>query len=1527
MQHLNSLTPMKAPSVDPMLILLIVCVTAAACATAHGQMPVLASFSHNGELVCTDVLPSTLAAGRAPLNCKWRKDGAALAQGTHATLTLTNLQGSNAGLYTLVGSNPYGSVTSEPALLTVTSPARTYNPASEFSATNGSPNGVWSYGWMQVGFVGPFNLFTNDSAPALPSGSPVWSGWLGVDGTPLIWKNTSVNPVFGIPTNMLSLHPGPGTEPALLRWTAPEDGNVRVQGRFERGDWGTMQVAVRLAGQQWWMAFDWGIFDLQTNVCAGTVIDFAVYGGYGSGSTPIDAVLTFTPAPAPSIYAQPQSQTVASGWTATFSVDACGALPLRFQWRKDGFNLVDGGNISGATTASLLVSNVQYVDAGNYSVVVSNFAGWVASSNALLDFGRLDLAQAVDATNLVWTTGGEASWFVQADVTHDGIDAAQASIGGGSWLETSVSSPGTLSFWWKVSSRETTSVLAFLVGGREQAILEGNSAWMPYIYLHPGGSQRFTWAHGNIGPGFMPGFGEWDAGWLDQVSFTPAVPPTIRAHPQSQTVPAGADLIFNVSATGTGPLSFQWRKSTVNLPNGGRITGATTPTLAVLDAQVNDRGMYSVVVSNAFGVVTSAVAMLTVTSSDPLDHWTWRNPQPQGNDLCEIAFGNGVWVAAGNDGTQVSSHDGGLTWQNRSQGSVEIGGLAFGLGTFVLVGYEVFEGSIPRVQTSFDGVVWTDCSLPANLTNASLFDVTFGNGRFVAVGSYGSMVSTNGTDWVWQGFNNTMRRVTYGNGLFVAVANWSVNTPQGPTGYVAVSADGLNWTNHPLGVPSWLTDITFGNGRFVATSAYSFSNVLHIASLLSTNAISWTSHAIDLTVMPESVTFGNGQFVAVGGNNNSFVACSSDGMNWTTQAIPQTDGPLGVGYGGGSFTMVGDNGNITTSADGVNWTGRSAGSDTNLRSITQGNGLCIAVGNDGLCFTSLDGLTWSRQAPPVTNNLRSVTWGNNLFVAVGEPSSQDGTLLTSTNGRVWTRITGATTRGLYSTASGNGLFVAVGDSGQILTSPDGAIWTQRYLGGNRLNSVTYGGGMFLAVGRNGTIVTSSNGVTWIPRNSGTNSYLQAVAYGNGVFVAAGQSAALLTSSNAVNWLPQAWPKFGDIEDLTFDIGVFMGVGARGVVATSTDGVHWILHTTGCQNDLRSVIYADHFFLAAGNNETILRAGLLAPPTGLRVSKGAYTNLIRLDWNSVDNAISYQVWRGTSPNLGSALLTVRTSETYFLDGQVTAGVTYWYAVKAVQGVRTSVFSLADSGYAPIQPAAPAAVAASDGTAVNNVRITWAAVPGAALYETWRSTTSQTATATRLGTTTETWWDDPVPSGITPINCWYWVKTLTSSFSVPDTGYPMPLPATLGTPRGLRVSEGLLNQITISWEGVPVATNYQLWRSTNSNFADAILVAMTDRTTLCGHQFPGRANSQLSILGASHRSGIAHQQHDRASRGLCVEDGSDGPGQESYLFSELGRLDQQRTVAQRVSRRIRCLRGVCRAGLRVPAPQGPVHRRKQ
>ena len=133
----------------------------------------------------------------------------------------------------------------------------------------------------------------------------------------------------------------------------------------------------------------------------------------GNMATSAPVAITINPA-APAITTQPQSQTVVAGANVTFSVSVTGSAPFTYQWRYNGTN------IAGATSPTLGLNNVQPLQAGSYSVVVTNVAGTVTSANANLTvtcsyalsassaaFGASGGSGSVDAT-----TAGGCSWSV-----------------------------------------------------------------------------------------------------------------------------------------------------------------------------------------------------------------------------------------------------------------------------------------------------------------------------------------------------------------------------------------------------------------------------------------------------------------------------------------------------------------------------------------------------------------------------------------------------------------------------------------------------------------------------------------------------------------------------------------------------------------------------------------------------------------------------------------------------------------------------------------------------------------------------------------------------------------------------------------------------------------------------------------------------------------------------------------------------------------------------------------------------------
>ncbi len=214
----------------------------------------------------------------------------------------------------------------------------------------------------------------------------------------------------------------------------------------------------------------------------------------------------------PMITTQPASQTVGEGVNVSFSVEAVGVPPPAYQWFFGALP------IANATNATLILLSVTTNDSGPYTVAVSNYLGAVTSSPASLTVTVL--AEALETANLVWITGGDAGWFGQTNVTHDGVDAAASgpiTNAQQSWVQTIVTGPGTLSFWWKVSSETNFDGLQFLVNGTTNAAISGETGWQMKTYDLPSGSQALRWRYLKDGSFY----GGQDTGWLDQVLYVP----------------------------------------------------------------------------------------------------------------------------------------------------------------------------------------------------------------------------------------------------------------------------------------------------------------------------------------------------------------------------------------------------------------------------------------------------------------------------------------------------------------------------------------------------------------------------------------------------------------------------------------------------------------------------------------------------------------------------------------------------------------------------------------------------------------------------------------------------------------------------------------------------------------------------------------------------------------------------------------------------------------------------------------------
>lgn len=133
----------------------------------------------------------------------------------------------------------------------------------------------------------------------------------------------------------------------------------------------------------------------------------------------------------------------------------------------------------------------------------------------------LPLAEALDTAALAWSAGGDAPWNGWAMASaHDGSDAAQSgAVGdlGSSQVGAALTGPGTLTFWWRVSCEEDFDYLDFSLDGLTLGWLTGESGWQRVTLTLGEGPHEVRWEYWKD----ESDAGGEDAGWLDQVTWTP----------------------------------------------------------------------------------------------------------------------------------------------------------------------------------------------------------------------------------------------------------------------------------------------------------------------------------------------------------------------------------------------------------------------------------------------------------------------------------------------------------------------------------------------------------------------------------------------------------------------------------------------------------------------------------------------------------------------------------------------------------------------------------------------------------------------------------------------------------------------------------------------------------------------------------------------------------------------------------------------------------------------------------------------
>ncbi|MDR3659290.1 MAG: immunoglobulin domain-containing protein, partial [Mycobacterium sp.] len=568
-------------------------------------------------------------------------DTASVGNAKTVTATGLSLIGEKAGNYSLntTTATALANITSAPLTVAANSTTKVYGTTLNFVGTEfthgtlASGDSITSVTLTSSGAAASADEGTYDIIPSSANGT-------GLDNYDITYVKGTLTVQAGAPT-VVSLTPIDQTNSAST--TASFAVTVTGPSSYTNYQW------VKITATSTNTLTDGGNISGSTsdvltiaNVLAADQAVYAVTIANAAGSVTTNATLVVND---PAILVQPVGVTNNLGGNVSFSVTAAGSSTLYYQWQQ--------GNVTlpGQTGSTLTLNNIADSAAGNYTVIVSNLNGVVTSAAATLYIlhppsfvsqpASLTVNQGDSATFNVsmngrspfsyqwyhaatsitpWlpvtgnhvtlnnVTANDAGAYTVQVTNADGSATSQVatltvivppSITGqpqgrtnnaGTVAVFGVTNTGSASsyYWYKNSSLLSDS--AHITGS--------STPWLTINDVHGADIGVYSVVVSNaaaiatsVGANFV------------------VIDPIITSQPVSVTTNAGAPASFTVSAYGTSP-QYQWLKGGVVIPT------ATAATYTIAHVADGDVAGYSVIVSNAFGSVTSAPAA-TLTVIDP----------------------------------------------------------------------------------------------------------------------------------------------------------------------------------------------------------------------------------------------------------------------------------------------------------------------------------------------------------------------------------------------------------------------------------------------------------------------------------------------------------------------------------------------------------------------------------------------------------------------------------------------------------------------------------------------------------------------------------------------------------------------------------------------------------------------------------------------------------------------------------------------------------------------------------------------
>jgi uncharacterized repeat protein (TIGR03803 family) len=320
------------------------------------------------------------ATGTPPLAYQWLFGSTPIANATNSTLSIPNVTLSSAGNYRVIVTNPWGSVTSSVATLSVigVAPIITDQPTNESVLYGGTANFV-------VGATGTLPLAYQWLFSSIPIANATNSTLSVPNVTPSSAGNYQVivtNPLGSVTSSVVTLSVYGVPPPAITNQPASESVLYGGTANFAVGATGIPPLAYQWLFSSVPIAGATNSTLSIPNVTPPSAGNYQVIVANPWGSVTSSVATLSVIGVAPTITSQPVNQSVRNGGTATFAVGATGSPPLTYQWYFNRHKRTEP--LPGATNAILSLSPVHPDDNGTYQVIVTSPYGSVTSDAASL---------------------------------------------------------------------------------------------------------------------------------------------------------------------------------------------------------------------------------------------------------------------------------------------------------------------------------------------------------------------------------------------------------------------------------------------------------------------------------------------------------------------------------------------------------------------------------------------------------------------------------------------------------------------------------------------------------------------------------------------------------------------------------------------------------------------------------------------------------------------------------------------------------------------------------------------------------------------------------------------------------------------------------------------------------------------------------------------------------------------------------------------------------------------------------------